>query len=476
MKVFVFFICFYFTNLLGFAQSFENGKPEIESLKYLTIRNIVITGNTRTKDKTIFRELTFNESDTITLKQLQKHIAQSRTNLLNLPLFNFVEFDTIMANPTTVDITIELVERWYVWPYLLLYNADRNFSSWLRDKDFSKLYYGGGLAWYNFRGRNEKLKFNILVGYSNEFSIEYRNLYIDNAKRHALNASVSYLTQKQLYYTTINHERLTVKTEEILFRLISTELYYSFRKAYNVEHRFTISYENIEIGDTVALLNENYLGNRNTKRQQLTLNYSLNADYTDYRVYPLTGYSLTANIRQRGLGLFANQDNRVFSIDLSFNWHTNIYKRLYFATGAKFRTSLPIKQSYYMLDGLGFSTNHLRGYEYYAFDTQSFVLLKNNFKFELLPRKVLTIKLIPFSQFNKVHFAIYINAFFDVGIGYDDTMEYKTNSNYMTNKLLYSGGVGIDLITYYDKVFRVDYSINQLGERGVFLHFDAPIR
>ena len=29
-------------------------------------------------------------------------------------------------------------------------------------------------------------------------------------------------------------------------------------------------------------------------------------------------------------------------------------------------------------------------------------------------------------------------------------------------------------ITYYDKIIRIEYSINKLGEKGVFLHFSNP--
>lgn len=36
--------------------------------------------------------------------------------------------------------------------------------------------------------------------------------------------------------------------------------------------------------------------------------------------------------------------------------------------------------------------------------------------------------------------------------------------------MLYTGGFGIDLVTLYDITFSVEYSFNQLGEKGLFLH------
>ena len=43
---------------------------------------------------------------------------------------------------------------------------------------------------------------------------------------------------------------------------------------------------------------------------------------------------------------------------------------------------------------------------------------------------------------------------------------YKSHNNFLVNKLMYSFGVGIDFVTYYDKILRFDYSLNALGESG----------
>jgi hypothetical protein len=38
------------------------------------------------------------------------------------------------------------------------------------------------------------------------------------------------------------------------------------------------------------------------------------------------------------------------------------------------------------------------------------------------------------------------------------------------NRFLYTSGFGIDILTLYDFNLRVEYSFNQLGEKGLFLH------
>jgi hypothetical protein len=35
---------------------------------------------------------------------------------------------------------------------------------------------------------------------------------------------------------------------------------------------------------------------------------------------------------------------------------------------------------------------------------------------------------------------------------------------------LHAAGIGIDLLTLYDITFRFEYSFNQLGQNGLFLH------
>ena len=40
----------------------------------------------------------------------------------------------------------------------------------------------------------------------------------------------------------------------------------------------------------------------------------------------------------------------------------------------------------------------------------------------------------------------------------------------LNNKLLHSWGLGVDMVTAYDIVFKMDYSFNQLGGNGLFFH------
>jgi hypothetical protein len=39
---------------------------------------------------------------------------------------------------------------------------------------------------------------------------------------------------------------------------------------------------------------------------------------------------------------------------------------------------------------------------------------------------------------------------------------------------MYAGGVGIDILLFYDLLFRFEYSVNRFGENGLFLHRKYP--
>ena len=79
---------------------------------------------------------------------------------------------------------------------------------------------------------------------------------------------------------------------------------------------------------------------------------------------------------------------------------------------------------------------------------------------------------IKMSQVKKSHFSIYLSVFADVGYVID---KQNNNENALANSLLFGKGISLDYITYYDKLLRIEFGINRLGEKGIFLHFSNPL-
>jgi hypothetical protein len=67
---------------------------------------------------------------------------------------------------------------------------------------------------------------------------------------------------------------------------------------------------------------------------------------------------------------------------------------------------------------------------------------------------------------DRIPFRIYATVFGDGGYAYN--ADFKSNS--LVNRMLYTTGFGVDVVTFYDLNFRLDYSFNQLGQNGLFLH------
>ena len=75
------------------------------------------------------------------------------------------------------------------------------------------------------------------------------------------------------------------------------------------------------------------------------------------------------------------------------------------------------------------------------------------------------------TQFKKAHYSLYLGIFSDMGYITD---KQNTHDNNLSNMLLWGNGISIDYVTYYDKLLRIEFSANHLGEKGVFLHFSNP--
>ncbi len=95
-------------------------------------------------------------------------------------------------------------------------------------------------------------------------------------------------------------------------------------------------------------------------------------------------------------------------------------------------------------------------------------LIQTNIKYEIIKPKSITLPLIQNKKFNKTFIALYGNAFVDAGYVYGEDF---AENNSLVNQYIYSFGLGLDLVTYYDKVMRVEGSLNAEGQFGVYVAF-----
>ena len=146
------------------------------------------------------------------------------------------------------------------------------------------------------------------------------------------------------------------------------------------------------------------------------------------------------------------------------------YNRFYIGSSFKAKYSTEGEQPYFIQKALGYD-DYVRGYEYYVVDGQSYWLSKTAAKYALIEKTTFDIPYVKMKQFNKSHYSLYLGVFSDLGYVIDNQNQEQNSIN---NSLLWGKGIALDYVTYYDKLLRIEYSINALGEKGVFLHFSSP--
>jgi outer membrane protein assembly factor BamA len=438
------------------------------------VGEIRLIGNKKTVDRIIFRELVFKKGDTISRKLFQELLVQSRQNLLNRSLFNFVDVGCSVnkENPELTDILIYVTERWYVWPLPIFELADRNFNIWWKTKDFSKVNYGIYSTHNNFRGRNEKLKLLIRSGYNQNYFLMYEVPYITKKQNLGIGIQIGESQSREIPYATEYDKHVFFKDEnDYALKEIYAKVLISYRLGIHDFHSFSITYENYHFADTILIMNPGFVDGNMAISEMLAFAYLFKHDYRDNKAYPLDGHYFDTEITKRGLGIFETSPD-FFTVKSTFDFYKPIWKRLYWASSIATKFSGGTDQPYFLTRGLGYGNDYVRGNELYVVDGQNFGLLKNNLKLEVLKPKIGTIPWIKTEKFNKIHYALYLNWLFDIGYVHN---EHENPTTRIQNKLLYGTGLGLDLVTYYDLVFRVEYSVNQFGKTGLYLQFVAPI-
>jgi outer membrane protein assembly factor BamA len=442
-----------------------------DTSKVSVVKEIKIIGNKTTRDNIIVREIPFVIGDTISKENLHKVLERTQSNLLNTSLFNFVTVEPVNFDNTHISIYITVEERWYWWPIPIFDIEETNFNTWWLDKDYNKVNYGLFLAKENFRGRKETIMFKVQGGYTEQLGIKYIIPYINKNKTNGLSAKFSYSRNHEVTYSTTNNIRDYYRSgTDYIKKEISANIGYEIRpKLYN-KHIFYLEYRNIGVADSVVLLNKNFLTEDNNSMQFLSLNYTFKRDKRNNKSYPTKGHYYDIFLVKNGLGMVDEKLNSFyFTTQLRRFWELS--NRVYFSGSIK--SKFTIKDSpYYFYNARGYHNDFIRGYELYVINGEHFSIVKTQLRYALLKSKIFKINSIPAEKFNKIPLAIYLGAFFDAG--YVDSKIINKN-NFLVNSTLYGGGFGVDFVSYYDIVFRAEYSINKLNEHGLFLHFIAPI-
>ncbi len=433
------------------------------------VKKIFISGNNHTKHKVIINELPFTAGSFVSSQSIKSLSERARENLLNTTLFNYVSVNYWFPNDNDVIFDIKVEERWYIWVFPIFEQEGRNFSDFLRLNDGSYFNYGLYFKHDNLRGRNETLKLRMVTGHKNQLVLGYENPGYNN--RSGWGVNLGWLVYDQVPYTTNDDKQVFLKAlgEEIT-RQANVEILYFYRHNLDHRHWLTAQYIDYWIADTLKKIKPDYLPKGSTKSKIIELGYKYQYDTRDSKVYPLEGSLYEAEITRRGIGLLSDY-NGFFQGKIITAWHIPLLNRFYGSTQVTLSGIDRKEVPYVFKTGLGYN-EYLNGFEFRVIDGSSFSSVQNKLLFELVPRKEKKLTFIPIKQFSKIHYAFYLKLQLDGGYVVNKN---KLPGNFMANSLLIGYGVGLDLVTFYDKVLSINYSANNFSEHGIFVHFNLAM-
>jgi len=435
------------------------------------VGDILVVGNKVTHEGIVMRELEFHTGDTLSADRISGLIAQSVQNLLKLPLFHFVTIDSVNGiKPGTIDFTINLTERWYIWLWPVFELSDRNFNTWFERGDVTRLSYGLFFQQENFRGRLEKLHIKIRLGYQQEATLLYEKPYLNRRKTIGTGLLLSVSRQRETGYITENDKLRYYRADNFLQRTADIALFVRWRPDIHFSHTLQFRVNRVSAADSLLLLNPEFTVAGQAKQQFTELSYLLKTDFRDQRAYPLNGWYAEALLARKG---FSRADNLDFtSAKIVLRGYLPLNCRFFLAGSFTGQLLTKAGLPYNLSQALGYRRDYVRGYEYYVIDGRNFWLTKVNLKYALIRSAVKKLKWPPSERFNTIPYAVYLGGFADAAKVWPSS---ESAMNRLPGSLLKGMGIGLDFVTYYDKVFRAEFSVNGKGETGFFLHFMAAI-
>jgi len=429
------------------------------------INSINIEGNDKTKKYIILRELPYHAGDNVNKDSLSFFNNLSQQQLFNTSLFLVAKVSAEYPLPkdsSIVNIHIQVQERWYFIPKPIFKWVDRNFSQWWNEQNHSldRVNYGINLSMKNATGNNDRLALGFVAGYTQQNTIRYQLPFIDKKLKFGMGFGWQNYKQKEINYTTAFDKQVFLKTIGMVREGYRANLDLLYRP--NLFNRFSLQlgFGNDALSDSGFLMQPIFLPNHTKSFSYADITLSLKKINFDYNAYPTRGSASEFTAYQR----FSSSSSMTSFQYRKIEAHSFSKQNFILVESNSIVKFVPnFNYSDYRL--LGYANFQLNGLEYYVVDGNAASILKTSFHHSLggftVKNPIKTRYLTDFK------YNFWINIFTHLGYVYND---HPLSTNRLSNTLLRSVGVGLDIISIYDFVLKIDYSLNQLGDKGVYLH------
>ncbi len=441
-------------------------KLAVDSSVKIYVAAVEISGNKRTKNYLIQREMRMQPGDSILASTLLEKLKLSQELIYNTTLFTEVIVEPRFASATDMTVQVKVVEKWYIYPTPQFQLVDRNLNEWVNtyNADLERVIYGAKFSHYNLSGRRDQLRVFLLTGYSRNFSLLYSAPYSNRKLTEGFSIGAGYTQNRELIYkTSVNNGTFRYRNDGFVRNTFAASGAYLIRRGFYKRHVFSIAYTHTSVADSVISdFNPKYFNQAKSTVSYPDIGYSFQYIHTNNVQYPLTGTIYALSLYKRGFDL--NGGVNVLSFDASYNRFLSHGKNWYSSMQVYTKVKAPFTQAYINQRALGYGDLYLRGLEDYVIDGVASFLTQYTLKKKIISFNIpVPIKnnIVP-----RIPVTIFAKSFADGGYAYNKA-ELDTR---LGNRLLYTGGFGLDILTLYDINMKIEYSFNQLGEKGLFLH------
>jgi len=463
--------------------------PDTLIYPYIHISGIEITGNKLTKEQIIIRELNFKDGDSLATfepgkairfgqkrfvttdsSQLRLLMTYSRENLINTKLFLTVNLSLKQIRNNQYKVLIDVTERHYWWLFPVVKLNAPNFNEWLRDIDWTALSMGLFFSHNNLFGTSHQTSLVGYIGKSYAVAWGYKIPWIGKGQKIGLTFGAAYQNLYTVEYGSLENKRQMLYDYNSLQNVKLTAMLNLRPGLYNYG-TVKLTGEWVKASDSLYQLDTSYLAGNKTSNLSLSLYADYYYDSRNSHSYPLKGSLMRVFVNKIGLG-FVSKDVDVFYYGVDLHFYQTISRKFYIAEMVKAEGASGQNYPYYYQLNMGYKKDFIRGYDLYTLKGDQMYYFRSNFKYELIKPSLKKVK--PGQEKNKfktLQYAFYLNAFADCGY----VLDKFTENNPYNNKMLFSWGLGLDFVTYYDLVLRFEYAFTSISTNGFFIGFGMPI-
>jgi outer membrane protein assembly factor BamA len=390
------------------------------------VGQIIYIGNELTKYYIIEHEMSLKRDSLITHHAVRYDINR----VYGLQLFTKVNINVIPDSGNYATLAVTVNERWYFYPFPVL---------GIKDRDFSKIYYGAGVIHNNVAGRNTQMFGSFAFGYDPYVSIGYYNplVSIDN----------KIFFSFKMYYTEQRNRSLVSLAGAPNFDEQRSGGTLGIGKRYSLFTTIAMSldYLNLKVSDNRA--------GRTLSSSGRDEFYSLNAgivyDSRDLREYPGDGSFFSFGVSKYGL----------FEKDVDYQrYNLDVRRYLPVAEGI-----VLAGRAFTSLSSGGTVPNYghvffgyferIRGHFKTVLEGEQIIGTTVEAHYPIVSPRYLRLDFMPFEQFRDLRYAIYGALFADAGNTW-----YRKNP-LVLNTFSSGYGVGIHFHLAYSAVARVEFGI-----------------